>query len=449
MGAVNDGGPLTSVGEHRLRLTEQDAQADVRAVLELCAAGKLRCSEQSGRPGSATIAVVASHLAHGDFYGLDPIASFAWPLLVQAGGLAKIEGGRLRLNSKGRAALSEPPENVIRGLWQRWLTHAVIDEFSRVEAVKGQRVRNVLTAAKPRREIVAKALATCPRDDWVGVDALFRTMRRGRIGPTVVRNDMALWKLYLVDPQYGSFGYDGYYRWEMLEGRYTLAVVFEYAATLGLVDVDYVHPSGARDDFHDNWGGEDMDALSRYDGLRAIRLTALGSYVLGLTGAYQSPVVADAAALYVLANLDVVATGTLASGDELLLSAYAERTGDRMWSFSAKSLLDALDVGRDLGELTGFLTRCAKTELPSALTTLVQDVTRRSGQLADLGHVRLIECTDPAVAALIANDRTLRSLCRPLGESHLAVPLESEREFRTALRRLGYVVPGRRARPRS
>jgi hypothetical protein len=77
---------------------------------------------------------------------------------------------------------------------------------------------------------------------------------------------MALWKLYLIDPQYGSLGYEGFHDWELLEGRYTLALLFEYADILGLVDLDYVHPAGAREDFHDNWGGDDLDALSRYDG---------------------------------------------------------------------------------------------------------------------------------------------------------------------------------------
>jgi hypothetical protein len=66
-------------------------------------------------------------------------------LLIQAGGLAKIEGGRLQLTPKGRIALRKPPAEVIRQLWQRWLTHAVIDEFSRIEEIKGQRARNVLT----------------------------------------------------------------------------------------------------------------------------------------------------------------------------------------------------------------------------------------------------------------------------------------------------------------
>jgi hypothetical protein len=85
--AVIDTGPLRTVGEHRVRLTELEALANVRTVLELCATGDLRCSDKTGPPSSAAIRTVAEHLAGGDFYADDPIASFAWPLLVQAGGL--------------------------------------------------------------------------------------------------------------------------------------------------------------------------------------------------------------------------------------------------------------------------------------------------------------------------------------------------------------------------
>ena len=39
--------------------------------------------------------------------------------------------------------------------------------------------------------------------------------------------------LYLEDPQYGGLGNDGHRGWPLLQGRYTLAVLFEfeYAAT--------------------------------------------------------------------------------------------------------------------------------------------------------------------------------------------------------------------------
>lgn len=71
---------------------------------------------------------------------------------------------------------------MIRGLWRRWCSHGLIDEFARIEAIKGQRAANVLTAVRPRRQAVADAPAGCPAGEWVDVDDLFATMRRARPG---------------------------------------------------------------------------------------------------------------------------------------------------------------------------------------------------------------------------------------------------------------------------
>jgi hypothetical protein len=417
---------------------------NVRTVLELCAAGEVKCSAKTGRPSAASVGIINAHLAVGDFYPDQPIASFAWPLLIQAGGLGKLDGTRLQPTPKGRAALGKPPAEVIRQLWQRWLTHAVIDEFSRIENIKGQRARNVLTAAKPRRQIVNMALAGCPRGEWIDTGTLFDTMRHSNLSPTIARNEMALWKLYLDDPQYGSLGYAGYHGWELLEGRYSLAVLFEYAGTLGLIDLDYVHPAGAREDFRENWGADELDALSRYDGLRSVRLTALGAYALGLTGAYQpsDTEMAHAAPLKVLSNLDIVATGEIPAPQRLLLCAYAKQINDHVWTVCATSLLTALDSGRDPTEFITFLAQHTNHDLPSTLNTLIADVGRRAGQLTDLGHARVIECTDSATAVLITRDPNLRPLCQPIGDKHIAVPLDQELKFRKALLKLGYVLPG-------
>jgi len=424
------------------RLTEQEAFANLRTVLELCAAGEVKCSDKTSRPSAATIRTIGAHLAQGDFYAEEPIAAFAWPLLLQAGGFAALDGTRLRLTPKGRSVLGKPSAENIRHLWRRWLTHAVIDEFSRIERIKGQHAPNVLTSAKTRRRMVATALATCPEGDWLDVGVLFTRMRHGNMSPTVVRSDRALWKLYLVDPEYGSLGYEGYHEWELLEGRYTLAVLFEYAGTLGLVDLKYTPAAEARYDFRDNWGADELDALSRYDGLQEIRLTALGAYALGLVDTYRPPV-AGSRPLKVLTNLDIVATGDVTAADRLVLSAWAEQSADRVWAVSAAGLLSALGNGRALREFADFLAERTEHDLPDAFRVLVEDVNRRSTQLTDLGQVRLIECADPAFAALITHDRALRGLCRPIGDRHLAVRPDQELKFRKALLGLGHVVPER------
>jgi hypothetical protein len=62
---------------------------------------KAQSSEKTGRPSTATVTAVAAALQDGDFYPDDPIAAFAWPLLIQAGGLARITGGKSSSRRKG------------------------------------------------------------------------------------------------------------------------------------------------------------------------------------------------------------------------------------------------------------------------------------------------------------------------------------------------------------
>jgi hypothetical protein len=438
-GVLTDGAPNAAT----VRLTQAEALADVMAVLNLCAVGGLRCSAKTLRPSATTVSAIGRVLASGDFYPTEPIAAFAWPLLLQAGGLAELAGERLQLTAKGRGALGKPPAATIRGLWRSWVSKAPIDELSRVEHIKGQRTANTLTSAKTRRQAVATALAHLPADEWIAVDDLFAGMRRTRLSPTVARSDRALWRLYISHAEYGSLGYAGFADWPILEGRYTLAVLFEYAGTLGLFDLGYTDPAGARDDFRGNWGTDDLEYLSRYDGLRAARLNALGSYVLGLTDTYEAPLAARPGRpiLKVLPNLDIVVTGDLPPADKLLLDAYATQTAERVWALREATLLAALDAGRDLDQLRNFLTDRAAHELPNAVATLLTDVGKRSGSLRDLGVVRLVECADPALAALIANDRHLRAYCHLIGDRHLAVTGGRESDFRKGVQTLGYFLP--------
>jgi Helicase conserved C-terminal domain len=422
-----------------VRHTEPEALGNVAAVLQLCAAGTLRCSEKTYRPSAATVRTVAEALVAGDFYPDEAIAAFAWPLLLQAGGLARLDGTRLALTPKGRKALGQPAHEVIRGLWERWPRHAPIDELSRVEQIKGQKAAAAVSAAGPRRQAVAAAVSLCPPGEWIAVDELFTRMRRADLSPTVARSERGLWKLYLCDPEYGSLGYDGFHDWPILEGRYTLAVLFEYAATLGLLDVDYVPPAHARDDFRHMWGADWIDALSRYDGLCAVRLTPLGAYAVGLSSTYAPAAAASPdRTLQVLANHDIVATAGIALGDRLVLDAFAARTSDRVWTLSRGSLLAAVDNGRRPGELGAFLDERAVHAVPLTVRTLLADVEARAGQVRDLGVRRVVECADAGVATLLAQDRSMRSLCSRVGERHLVIDPAGEPKARAALLKLGY-----------
>ena len=106
---------------------------------------------------AATIRLVADVLAGGDFYGdgdggVGPIKAFAWPMLVQAAGLAELRGTRLALTKAGVKALGADPVSVIRTAWDRWLGTRILDELARIadqplEADEFARVRRQLLSA--------------------------------------------------------------------------------------------------------------------------------------------------------------------------------------------------------------------------------------------------------------------------------------------------------------
>jgi hypothetical protein len=96
------------------------------------------------------------------------------------------------------------------------------------------------------------------------------------------------WGLYIGEQQYGSLGYDGNER--VLNMRYLLSLLHEYAATLGMIDLAVIPPAGARDDFHSLWGTDELPFFSRYDGLMYFRLTPLGAYHVDIGGLHQAQI---------------------------------------------------------------------------------------------------------------------------------------------------------------
>lgn len=199
---------------------------------------------------------------------------------------------------------------------------------------------------------------------------------------------------------------------------------------------------GARDDYHGHGGAEDLEALSRYDGLHHFRVNSLGAFCLGLAEGYRPrPDSAAARPWRVLPNLDVVFMGErLPVADRLLLEQYAEPRSEGVWALEQRKLLAAVGRGAGIEGLERFLRDRAAASVPDTVLALLDEVRRRLGRLTDLGTVRLLECADPHLARQLANDRHLRGLCRLVGECHLAVSLDQEEAFRRALVNAGYAL---------
>ena len=108
--------------------------------------------------------------------------------------------------------------------------------------------------------------------------------------------------------------------------------MLEYAATLGVIDVALIPPAGARHNYDNLWGADDLVYFSRYDGLMYLRLTTLGAYCLGVETEYWATPVETKPVLSLLANLEIIAIGAeLDQGDRMALDSYATKVSDLVW----------------------------------------------------------------------------------------------------------------------
>lgn len=355
-------------------------------------------------------------------------------MLLLAGGLASRAGTRLALSAAGLKALRSPPAELIRKSWGRWLPSTLVDEFSRVDAIKGQNsAGRVMSALEPRRAAIQAALQQCPVGAWIEPQELSRFMRASGLDFVVAHDP---WKLYIGDRHYGSLGYRDAHDWNVLQDRYITAFLFEYAATLGLVDVAYQNPDAAPRNVSGLWGADDLPYLSRYDGLCAVRVTPLGAYVLGMAAGYQPQ--APAATLAVMPSLAVnLVSGTLGPDDILLLQTWAEPLQEGSWRLDPQRVLAAVEAGHALAELEQFLQGHDETPLPEPVHALLKRCELNARALKLGAPAVLVECRDAPTAEHLSQRPETRALCFRADAQTLVVRADLLAKFRDRAHVLG------------
>ncbi|EFK12382.1 conserved hypothetical protein [delta proteobacterium NaphS2] len=441
-----------------VRNTSSSALNNLETVLRLVEGGKIKVSAKNGRPPLSAQRKLSKRLQDGDWYNengipedIGYIQAFAWPVLLQGTGLAKADGNILKLTNRGKKALKDHFPKVIKDTWSKWQTNKFLDEFSRVDLIKGQKSTRgrTLYAAHWRRPVLYEGLLLCTPGKWLSVNELIRAMHDRGLEFDVARY---AWKLYVEDANYGHL--NEYEDQTMIKMRYVLAYLFEYAATLGIIDVAYITPDGALSDYDGlwAWGSGDMivNFLSRYDGLLFIRINPLGAFAMEMTDTYEAGPQKSRAVFTVLPNHDIVVTDarSLSPADRLFLEKTCLKKSPVLWKMTIHTLLEAAQDGTTTEEIRAFLESRSTQPIPGTVTTLLNDTNKRSTGFEYAGRSHLVACKDTVVQKLVTTDAKFSKLCRPAGEKHIVILPGKEKQFMTALLRLGYVVPQLRERIR-
>ena len=420
---------------------EKLALNELHSMLILLQDKQLKVSEKTGAASSATVKKVANDIH--EYYedvscdaaaGMEFIVSYGWLRLLGNSKLSKQSKTTLipaRKSNKNSA-------DTIKDIWEQWVSNRVHDEFRRIDNIKGQngKGKRFFTHVVTRRQAIITALKECKANAWINFNDFANFMF---ISGAELEITTAPHFLYLYSPEYGEF-YEG--SWEGLEVRYLRCFLVEYAATLGLIDVVMIPPEGSREDddgcgYYD--GINEMDCLSRYDGLRFFRLTPLGEYVLELTDCYQEKDTATSET-----TLSIQRQGRIAFDnkptpwEQRFISLYGDQSKDTVWKLSRRKIMEALQVGGSTDELKRFLMdREDQPFLPEDCESLLKQAEANRDGVKPQGEALIMTCKNQEIAELIVSDKALSKWCQRLGKLQIVIPKSKEKKFRDSLNTMG------------
>jgi hypothetical protein len=425
---------------------------ELRKVLGLANAGKLRVTPKSKRPTSATEKTIAAILLPSDFDLEIPkdfaeeyedaeraggVRSHGWAVLAQQCGWCKVRDEKLALTESGTRMLTLGRMEDFREGVERFIDNDDFDELHRVNHIRGQtgRAKRYMTRPSCRRSAICHSMSAWPLEKWISIPEVQRFVRASGHELEACREPLYL---YFGEFQYGHLsGGSG------VDRQFLRAFLLESLGTLGLVDVAYVFPHFLWPDFRGEWGTDEDAFTGRYDGLLYVRLNRLGAYCLGLTDQYEVPRPASSGLFRVLPNHEIVLSGpeTLTPSATHLLDSMAARTSDLVWKIDRDVILGYMESGGAPKDIHDFLDSYAIDGVPKQVRTFLADITRKAQACRSSEDAVLIELTDQESAAEITNDSRTSKLCRLVGTNSVVVRKRNLRAFQNALKKLGYVLP--------
>jgi len=405
----------------------------------------------AGGAGSAqkSIEDIDAALIGGDFFdswrakmkktgvrGHKSIRGHAWGSLLCVAKLAKIRDNKYQLMNAGHQATQAAPAVTLKQIWNSWLKTNVYDEAQRISSLSGYIKTNKLNKPSARRRIIVSALQTCPVNQWIKFDDFFWMLFIRSTG-------------FTLSSSFASFEYEGrminevcspFMLHKVLERSYLLAFLFEYAATLGIIDIAFHPPGDMRNTLNSTGEKVAPVCVSVYDGLSCFRINPLGAYILGLTATYEICVPAIAKKIHLGPGLKIkLAPDPANKPVAALLKRFATTTAPDHFTLSMDKALETVASGSSVSVIALLLEQSGEP-VPPEMQAWIAELDRRTGMLTITGETRLIECATEDLALDVAYEWKTKYLCKIAGPTTVAVPARSEQSFRDVLMDLGYPI---------
>jgi hypothetical protein len=419
--------------------TELIGRTDLLTYLRMVELGHVKLSKANYRLTAASVRKVIENLLDGDYRplpekvtGRTTIRPFGLDVFTQEAGLVSRYG---TLTKIGKEYVKTQAPEILLAAFEKWSETNGFDELQRITHLGGVGSKKTrLTPSGFRREKVIEALSWCPVDTWLNIDDFYRAFIIWDFDFEVEETNYS--NLYIGSSYYGSLSGRSY--WDVTKGLYINAIIWEYLATLGAVDIAY-----AEDEYVTVIDTDYLyidEPISQYDSLLYFRINAWGAYLLGQAGDYKPGKPEETNLYRIDDDQQVHLLAECPPADRLQLEVLAEQLDERTYRLDTVKVLTAVEGGQSLEQITTFLTANHQGDLPASTAEWLATFQRNQGAFQESGKAVLIQLKQPGLKELVTNDPSLSKICRILDNKTVLIRQSQMTRFRNRLKELGYLL---------
>ena len=213
----------------------------------------------------------------------------------------------------------------------------------------------------------------------------------------------------------------------MAKALYVNVVLWEYLGSIGALDLLYFRPE---------------ERYSPYDGLAFFRINPLGAFLLGQSARYTPSYTVHASLFDINPSLllTVEDPEALTTNQRNRIQRYALAQDHGRYRLDRRRILDALESGTRLEQVTALLDHWNKGPLPTRVTEWLEEIRTRTHAFEPAGTSLLIEARSEQLLRMVIEDPVLGKLARIHAKRTLSIPSSKETAFRKRLKELGYLL---------
>jgi hypothetical protein len=403
--------------------TELIGRADLLTYLKMVELQQVKFGAKNNRLTAASTRKILANLMDGDFRelpekvtGRTVIRPFGLDVFSQESGLMTRTG---KLTKVGRDYLRSQDPEIMLTAFEKWSDSGKYDELYRIKHLGGLKSRSTrLTAVESRREKVIEALSWCPVDVWIDIQDFYRAIIIWGFDFVVEKTPYS--NLYVGSRYYGELHGGNY--WNIVNGLYINAIIWEYLGTIGAVDIAFAEDEYAsfvdlEYDFFD-------ESISLHDGLLFFRINKWGAFLLGQADIYMPTQPKGKALFTISADKRLHLLVDLLPNERLQLETMAEPVDPQTYQLNELKLLSTVEGGQQLDQLITFLQVNHQGELLATVSDWLARLQQNQGAFSEKGSAVLIQLNRPGLMALTQQDKILVKLTG----------------FRKRLKELGYLL---------